>query len=83
MRVHQHESWEAPPERLPNGFQASMPSGTRTMTASCEVWTNPSGWELRLIVDGGTLMSTVVPSVSEMLALVETWRAAMLRRGWQ
>ena len=58
MGVQQREFWNGP-ERSPDGFQAIMPNGTRTMTATCEVWTHPVGWELRLIVDGGTLIATV------------------------
>ena len=82
MDAYQQEFWNGP-EQLPDGFQAIMPRGPRTMTATCEVWTHPVGWELRLIIDGGTLMATVVASASEMRALVAAWRAAMQKHGWQ
>ena len=44
MRVHQREFWNGPPERSPDSFQAIMPRGARTMTATCEVWTHVFGW---------------------------------------
>ena len=74
---------DGPPERLPDGFRMTKPSADRAMTATCEVWTNPFGWELRLMIeDRGMPMTSVVRSAAEMVALVETWRAALPETGW-
>ena len=71
------------PERLPVGFTMTKPEGLHTHLAVCEAWTHPDGWELRLIVDGqGLPVSTVLQSGDEMKALIETWRAALLKTGW-
>jgi hypothetical protein len=53
------------------------------LSAVCEVWTHPLGWELRLMIDGhGMQMTSVVRSAAEMLEALEKWRAAMLEKGW-
>ena len=78
------EFWNGDPERLPDGFTVTKPKGDHTMTAVCEVWTHPFGWELRLQIDGrGLMMSSVVRSGGEMLKSVEEWHAAMREKGWQ
>ena len=75
--------WTGVPERLPDGFRLTKPSAERLMTATCEIWTNPFGWELRLTRDGQTLpIETVVRSADEMRALVERWRGKLLEIGW-
>jgi hypothetical protein len=61
----------------------TKPKGDHTLTAACEVWTNPFGWELRLMIDGhGMQMTSVVRSAAEMLTMVEQWKAVMLEKGW-
>ena len=72
-----------PPERLPAAFWMSKQKGGHTIAAVCEVWTHPSGWELRLIIGGHRMqMTSVVQSDREMHATAETWKAAMLAKGW-
>ena len=44
------EFWNGPQARLPDAFWMSKQKGERTIAAVCEVWTHPSGWELRLII---------------------------------
>ncbi len=57
---------------------------THAISAVCEVWSHPDGWELRMVIDGhGVLLATVVRSAPEMLALVEEWRAALTATGWR
>ena len=71
------------PERLPGGFMMSKPAGDGLSYAFCEVWTNPFGWEVRLLMGGnGSPVITVARSSSEMLQTVEQWRAVLLERGW-
>ena len=61
----------------------SKQKGERTIAAVCEVWTHPSGWELRLIIGGHRMqMTSVVQSDREMHATIETWKAAMLEKDW-
>jgi hypothetical protein len=75
--------WNGDPERLLDGFTLRKRKGDHAVTAVCEVWTHPFGWELRLQVDGhGLMMSSMARSGEEMLARVEEWRAAMLEKGW-
>ena len=83
MPHSQREIWNGPPERLPDAFRLTKPKGDRVLSAVCEVWTHPSGWELRLIIGGHRMqMTSVVQSDREMHATVETWKAAMLKKGW-
>jgi hypothetical protein len=84
MQVPQREFWNGPPGRLPDAFGLSKPKGDHTLTAACETWTHPLGWELRLMIGGhGMHMTSVVRSSGEMHATVETWKAAMLEKGWR
>jgi hypothetical protein len=83
MQVLQREFWNGPPERLPDAFTLSKRKGDATLNAACETWTHPFGWELRLMIEGhGLQMSSVVRSAEEMLATVDTWKAAMIEKGW-
>ena len=69
---------------LPQGFHLTKPIGDRAISAVCEVWSHPDGWELRMVIDGhGVLLATVEGSAPKMLARVEKWRAAMLEKGWR
>jgi hypothetical protein len=71
------------PERLPGGFRMTKPAAEGVAFALCEVWTNPFGWEVRLLIGGhGSPVTTVARSSSEMLQTVEQWRAVLLERGW-
>lgn len=78
------EFWNGDPERLPDGFTVTKTKDGRTLTAVCEVWTHPIGWELRLQVDReGFLMSSVTRSGAQMITRVEEWHTAMLAKGWR
>ena len=51
--------------------------------AACTVWSHQFGFELRLVVDGDDLPRTqVCPSHEDLIALQETWRAALAGKGW-
>jgi len=72
-----------PAQRLPQGFRLNKPTGDQAISAVCEVWSHPYGWELRMVIDGhGLLLAAVEGSVPKMLARVQKWRAAMLEKGW-
>ena len=68
---------ERPAKRLRNGFQLRKRKGDSVLIATCEVWTNPLGWELRLMTEGKRLeIASIVRS------RLEKWKAAMLEKGW-
>jgi hypothetical protein len=76
-------SWRGHPLRLPQGFRLTKSNGDHGISAVCEVWSHPDGWELRMVIDGhDLLLATVEGSVPKMLARVEKWRAAMVEKGW-
>jgi hypothetical protein len=52
MHVLQREFWNGPPERLPDAFRMTKQKGDRVLSAVCETWSHPFGWELRLEIDG-------------------------------
>jgi hypothetical protein len=61
---------------LPQGFRLTKPNGDHAISAACEVWSHPDGWELRMVIDGhDLLLATVEGSAPKMLARVEKWRA--------
>jgi hypothetical protein len=81
----QPEDWVSfrPLERLPGGFMMTKPTADGSVCAFCEVWTNPFGWEVRLLIGGhGNPVTTVARSSSEMLQTVDQWRAVLQGRGW-
>jgi hypothetical protein len=55
----------------------------RQLQATCELWTHRFGWELRLIVSDGRLArSELCRSRDAVRQVSETWKAAMVERGW-
>ncbi len=61
----------------------TKPKADHTLTAVCEVWTHPLGWELRLEIDGhGLQLSSVVRSARELQHTADHWHAAMIEKGW-
>lgn len=72
-----------PGDRLPDEFSLTKPRGNRVLTAVCELWTHPFGWELRLMVDGeGLRASSVVRSAQEIRTTADMWRSSLLEKGW-
>ena len=79
----QRPFWTGPPERPPDAFRMTKPKADHTLTAVCEVWTHPLGWELRLEIDGhGLQLSSVVRSARELQHTADHWHAAMIEKGW-
>ena len=71
------------PERLPGGFTMTKLVGGGQAAVFCQVWTNPFGWEVRLLMDeDGFPMTTVARSVAEMLQTIEQWRGVLAAKGW-
>jgi len=50
--------------------------------ARCHLVTNPVGWECRLAVGHGLMMSQVCRSPGEVFTTWVTWRTTMKERGW-
>ena len=81
--VERLNDWTGVQQRLLDGFRMTKAGAVYAHVAVCETWTNPAGWELRLIVDGFDLpTTTVVRSAGEMRALVQAWRSALVASGW-
>ena len=51
-------------------------------TATCELWTHWSGFELRLLSGAELLRSEVCRSQEQLVRLEQEWRAAMIEKGW-
>ena len=49
----------------------------------CALLAWPVDWELRVIVDGDTLLSERCPRGAETFRLGERWRQRMIDQGWQ
>ena len=72
------------PERLPDAFNLVKEWGARTLTATCETWTHPLGWELRLLIDGMDLhVPRVVRSANELATTMDELRTEMAEFGWR
>ena len=50
--------------------------------ARCALMAWPADWELRVLVDGDTLLSERCPRGAEAFALADKWRSRMLDQGW-
>jgi len=50
--------------------------------ARCALLAWPAEWELRVIVDGRTLLSQRCPRGREAFELAETWRQRMVEQHW-
>ena len=51
--------------------------------ARCALIAWPSDWELRIVVEGETLLSERCPRGAEAFRLAEQWRGRMLQQGWR
>lgn len=50
---------------------------------TCEVWSHPSGLELRLTFDRHTMpVATIVQLVGEMRDLLAEWTSVLMANGW-
>ena len=51
--------------------------------ARCALLSIADGWELRVLVDGESLLSEQCSRVDEAFELAERWKRRMLDQGWQ
>lgn len=49
----------------------------------CKLWTHALGWEVRLEINGDLQRSEVFRSQDDVLTAGETWKAAMIEKGWR
>jgi hypothetical protein len=82
-RVPQRDSWNGQPTRLEDRFTLRKARARTAHEASCQVWTHQFGWELRLEVNGDLLRSQVCRSEAAVRETADTWKAALLEKGWQ
>jgi hypothetical protein len=54
----------------------------RNHVAACRLWSHEFGWELHLEV-GEIFKTQVCRSTEEILATQESWRVAMIDKGWR
>ena len=78
----QREHWNNQPTHLGDLFRVSKARGDKTLTALCKLWTHALGWEVRLEINGDLQRSEVFRSQDDVLTAGETWKAAMIKRGW-
>ena len=79
----QREHWNNQPTHLGDLFRVSKTRGDKTLSAFCKLWTHALSWELRLEINGDLQRSEVVRSQDDVLTAGETWKAAMIEKGWR
>jgi hypothetical protein len=77
--------------RTPKTFHGDAPRDVGTLwmmrrsdhVVRCALLAWPVDWELRVVVDGLTLLSERCPRGAEAFQLGERWRGRMIDQGWQ
>ena len=82
MDVLQREYWPGHAVDLGEGFRLHKHRGGHVLEAVCWLRTHPLGWELVLNVNGNLQRTEVCRSQEEILSRTESWKAALLERGW-
>jgi hypothetical protein len=77
--VLQRHGWTGQPIRL--GSMFTVTKGRHT--ADCELWTHVLGWELRLTSGATLLQSQVCRAQDDVLGTDESWKTAMIGKGWR
>ena len=85
--LHDRHPATRAPERPTHLPRRSLPReqdrDDKTLSAICKLWTHALGWEVRLEINGDLQRSEVLRSQDDVLTAGETWKAAMLEKGWQ
>jgi len=76
--TRQREHWDGDPIELGDGW--TLHKGEKV--ARCILVTHPLGWDLRLMASD-LLRSQVCRSSEEILNTHETWKRAMVEKGWR
>lgn len=56
--------------------------GEAPRQVTCEIWTHWSGFELRLLFNGGLLRSQVCRSHEQLAQTEEEWRLSVASKDW-
>jgi hypothetical protein len=77
------DAMSAQPEWVSEAFRLTRREGDQTLTLVCEIWKQPLGWQLRLVVDGHGLEASAMVHSADLIPIrVAEFKAAMLMRGW-
>ena len=63
-------------------YRLSKTRGDKMLTTVCKLWTHALGWEVRLEINGELQRSEVFRSQDDVLTAGETWKAAIVEKGW-
>jgi len=75
-------NWNGQPTVLGDLFRVTKTRGDKQLEAACRLWTHQLGWEVRLEINGDLQRSEVFRSQDDVLTAGETWKAAMIEKGW-
>ena len=78
----QREHWNGQPTYPGDLFRVSKMRDEKELAAVCKLWTHHLGWEVRLEINGDLQRSEVFRSQDDVLTAGETWKAAMIEKGW-
>ena len=77
--IPQREHFAGPQQLSPAW---TLSKGQRS--AVCTIWSHEFGFEVRLVLSGDPLPRTeVCRSQEDLIAVQDTWRAALEAKGWQ
>jgi hypothetical protein len=78
----QREHWSDQPTYVGDLFRVAKMRGDKTLAALRKLWTHQLGWEVRLEIKGDLHWSEVFRSQDDVLTAGETWKTAMIEKGW-
>ena len=80
---HHHPVSTARGTREPDAFRLHRAACGHAVEAVCEVWIEPDGWALRVVVsDTGVKWTARVTTEQARRETVDAWRLALVERGW-
>jgi hypothetical protein len=82
MAVLRRENFDGPAD-LGEGFKLHKLRNGRKLEAVCWLRSHEFGFELLLTIDGNFQRTEVCRSTDEALNKTESWRAALVDRGWK
>lgn len=57
--------------------------GDKKLSAVSKLWTHHFGWEVRLEINGDLQRSELFRSQDDVATAAETWKQAMVEKGWR
>jgi hypothetical protein len=83
LQVLQRPDWHGTPVDLADCWRLGKSDGCRAKQAVCRLFNHRFGWELRLEINGEFVRSEVCRDQEAVLSTFETWKAAMIEKGWR